>query len=276
MNQLTSDSRDFPDPYDFVVGNNKLIIEFYGYQDPVKYTDMDLCVGDANSDIIQKIMTDQGNTPMGMVPYVWSSGNVALYLSPGEQLTWEKWSLVPVAIARFIVENGLKGTQYILLWHELGPVGYGQLVTTSGAQNLATTATTNAFPDPYDKTFASIGLTIEFYGYQGSISPMAMRDCMSAAMDEVVRNIFQGEVAMDVEARSYSYSADEVTLFLSPTENLTWQKWAFMPLRIQEFVTENEFKGTQFLILWEGFGPVGFGQLTHTSTEVLSINTAVS
>lgn len=253
-----------------VIGNNKLTIEFYGYQAPVDFSDMNNCVSDANSDMLQKIMADQENTPMGTDPYVWSSGDVAFYLSPGEELTWGKWSLVPVAIARFLMENGLKGTQFILLWHELGPVGYGQLVTTSGAQSPGTTATANAFPDPYDKEIESIGLTIEFYDYQGWTSSTAIRDCVSAASNDVVRHLLERETPMSVEAPSYTYSADGVSLFLIPDHSLTWHMWAFVPVWIQEFVTQNEFKGTQFILVWEGFGPVGFGQLMSTSTGVLS------
>ncbi|KAL9132762.1 MAG: hypothetical protein Q9175_006058 [Cornicularia normoerica] len=126
---LKASNRDFPDPYDFVIGTDKLTIEFYGYQGIVDSADLAVCVGDANTDLLQKVMAGQGNTPMGMVPYVWPSGNLALYLSPGEQLTWVKWSLVPAAIGTFVVENGFKGMQFILLWHELGPIGYGHFVT---------------------------------------------------------------------------------------------------------------------------------------------------
>lgn len=269
---LTPNSRDFPDPYDMVVGTKNLTIEFYGYQGAVNFINMENCVNDANRDAMQKIFTDQKNTPLGTELYVWSSGNVALYLSPGEQLNWHRWSLVPVTIGRFIAENGLRGTQFTILCHGLGPVGYGQLVAASEMQTPITTTattTTNAFPDPYDKDFQSVGLTIEFYGYQGSISPNAMRDCISVASNDVVRHLLVSEAAMNMDDPSYSYSAGGVNLFLSPTEHLTWHMWAFVPIWIQEFVTENEFKGTQFILLWEGFGPVGYGQLTDTSTNTL-------
>ena len=269
---LTPNSRDFPDPYDMVIGTNNLIIEFYGYQGTVNFINMDNCVNDANQDAMQKIFTDQKNTPLGTDLYVWSSGNVALYLSPGEQLDWDRWSLVPIKIGRFIAENGLRGTQFMILYHGLGPVGYGQLVAASEVQAPITTTattTTNAFPDPYDRRVQSIGLTIEFYGYQGSMSSSALRDCISVANTDVVRHLLISEAAMNMEAPSYTYSAGGVNLFLSPTENLKWHMWAFVPIWIQEFVTENEFKGTQFILLWEGLGPVGSGQLTNTSTNTL-------
>lgn len=139
--------RDFPDPYDFIVGDNKLTIEFYGYQGTVNFAAMNTCVGAANRDITSKIMAGKYDEPMGAGPYVWALGDVTLYLRPGQQLTWGKWSLAPAAMKEFIRNNKLRGTQFILLWHELGPVGYGQLVTTSQAGSLPPiTDTTNAFP----------------------------------------------------------------------------------------------------------------------------------
>ena len=251
------------------MGNNRLTIEFYNYQDKVKVTYMDSCVRDANHKVIQKILAGQGNAPMGPDPYVWSSGNVSLYLSPDEQLTWARWSFVPAAIGKFVAENGLKGTQFIILWHELGPIGYGQLVASSEAPSLTANAAGNALPDPYDMTIQSIGLTIEFYGYQGSMSPTAISECISAAVYDVLQHVAESQATMRMEAPSYSYSAGGVNLFLSPKRNLKWGMWAFVPNWIQEFVATNGFRGTQFILLWEGFGVVGYGQLVSTS-----INTA--
>ena len=259
---LTLNSHRFHDPYDMVIGDDMLTIEFYGYSSTVPYADMAKCVDDANIDIIHKTTAGQSDTPMGTGPYVWSSGNVALCLIPAERLTWSMWSLVPAAMRFFIAENEYKGTQFILIWHDVGPVGYGQLVTWSEEPSLTTA---NAFPDPFDRTFESLGLTIEFYGYRASISPMAMKECVAIASSEVVRHLLESETPMIMEAPSYSYSAGGVNLFLSPGESLTWHMWAFVPIWIQEFVTENEFKGTQFILLWEGFGDIGFGQLINTS-----------
>lgn len=99
-----------------------------------------------------------------------------------------------------------------------------------------------------------------------------MRDCILAASSDVVRHLEMSEAAMSLQAPSYSYTAGGVNLFLSPTEYLTWGMCAFVPMWIQEFVTENKFKGTQFVLLWEGFAePVGFGHLVNTSIEMLSV-----
>lgn len=267
---LIPDSRTFPDPYDFVVGDNRLTVEFYDYQDKIEFTYMDSCVRNANLQVIQKMLADQGNAPMGLNPYVWSSGNVSLNLFPDEQLTWARWSFVPVTIGKFVAENGLKGTQFIILWHELGPIGYGQLVASSEALALVANAAGNALPDPYDMTIESIGLTMEFYGYQGSMSPTDISDCISAAINDVLQHVAVSEVTMRMEAPSYSYSAGEINLFLSPSRNLKWSMWAFVPNWIQEFVAANGFRGTQFILLWEGFGVVGSGQMINTSIDTAS------
>lgn len=64
---------------------------------------------------------------MGAEPYVWSSGDTALYLGPGEQLTWSRFALAPGAMGRLMGLNDYKDTPFILLWNEIGPVGYGHL-----------------------------------------------------------------------------------------------------------------------------------------------------
>ena len=194
---------------------------------------------------------------------------MTLFLSPDERLTWAKWSVAPNAIQRFVMSNGLKGTQFILLWHGIGPVGHGQLSAMGEtAHSSMTTTAINAFPDPYNRQFDS--LTIEFYGYRGHVSATGMRDVVNAATNEFIEHIMQSGEPMTVTASSYTYLAGGVNLFLSPTEDLTWQIWAFVPIRLQAFVTENEFKGTQFILLWDGLGPVGYGELLSTPTNVLS------
>lgn len=55
---------------------------------------------------------------------------------------------------RIMINNGLRGTQFILLWREIGPVGYGQLVAaveTQVSMPTFSTAATNAFLEPFDK-----------------------------------------------------------------------------------------------------------------------------
>lgn len=265
---MTSDiSRLFPNPYDYVIGINMLTIEFYGYQDRVNFTHMDNCIKEANDDVIRKVLGHQQAEPMGPDPYVWSSGDVSLSMFPEEQLTWSKWSLVPGVVGRFTTENGLKGTQFILLWHELGPIGYGQLVASSDLRSLTTYPAVNRFPDPHDITIQSIGLTVEFYGYRASIFPKAVGKCISAAINDVLQHVPKREEMMIIEAPYYSYSIGEVNLFLTPEKDLKWGMWAFVPYWMQEYVAANGYRGTQFILLWDGVGHVGTGQLTNTSTD---------
>lgn len=82
-------------------------------------------------------------------PYVWSSGNVALYMIPeGEQLRVNIWCDVPRTITSFVIDNDLKGTQFIVLWRGLGPIASSHFITTRETQSLTTM---HAFADPYDK-----------------------------------------------------------------------------------------------------------------------------
>lgn len=126
-----------------------LTIEFYGYQDPLNYFDMCNCESAALEDAKQKIKDHEGYNTMAPGPYVWSSGNVALYMIPAdEQLTWNKWYMMPRIITSFVEDNELKGTQFIVLWRGVGPIASGHFITTREAQSLTTM---HAFSDPYDK-----------------------------------------------------------------------------------------------------------------------------
>lgn len=214
---------------------------------------------------------------MGTNPYAWSSGSVTLQLNPREDLTWSMWSLVPVTIQKFIAENDLRGTQFILLWRRIGTVGTGQLVTAGGGTNSLTTtppstALERAYPDPYDKHYDN-GMTIEFYGYRGFVDVMAVAIIAGVASQDIANSLKGGRSMDDVMSNSsYSYSADSVDLCLIPEENLTWRMWAGGPIRIMDFVYNNDFKGTQFILLYRDLGVVGKGQLLSTRTGVQSIH----
>ena len=146
-----------------MVEANVLTIKFYDYRDEVKLADLDKCMRRVNDEVREEVKAGQAQSSMGASPYIYLRGQVTLYLSPGPHLTWSKWSLAPVAIKRFVLENGLKGTQFILLWHGLGPVGYGFLVATSETRSsmTATSSTApNAFPDPIDRQLDLLDLTI--------------------------------------------------------------------------------------------------------------------
>ena len=254
-----------------------LTIEFYGYQGTVNRPDLNNCMRNANDDVVRQTMAGRAQAPMGVNPYVYSNGNVTLFLSPEEQLTWSRWSLAPAAIKRFVLENGLRGTQFILLWRGVEPVAYGGLFVADGTQSPTTTRNTTAravraFPDPFDTRWDSAGLTVEFYGYRGSVPPLAMSDCIAATCDDFRNHISDFQRPMTEAASSYSYTAGGVSLVLIPTEDLYWYMWGVLPFFIQVFVTENEFKGTQFIIIRDGVGPIGYGHLLDESGDGLSIS----
>ena len=147
-------------------------------------------------------------------------------------------------------------------------MGFGQLsamraVTKLGMVNES--AAGNSFTDPFDREFPSVGLTIEFYGYRGVIAPQAMSDCVSAAWNDVVSHLQESARPTVMAVGWYYYSAGDVDFLFKPGERLTWQMWAFVPAWIQEFVTENGFRGTQFILLFEGLGPMGHGQVVSTA-----------
>ncbi len=95
------------------------------------------CESAALEEVHQKIRDHEGRNLMPSGPYVWSSGNVALHMIPeGEKLTWLKWDFVPRTMTSFVIENDLKGTQFIVHWRGLGPIASGRFTTTREAQSL--------------------------------------------------------------------------------------------------------------------------------------------
>ena len=252
----------YPDPYYYAL-SEVLTIELSGYHGRINDTDLWDCINNAMRDVELKVTTGQEATLMTQIRYFWSAGDVELYLTPGPHLTWRRWSQVPLGLRIFVRRNEHKGTQFVVLENGEWPMGYGQLIAASET----TPAATNAFPDPYHKRYSD-GLTIEFHGYRGQIPAMAMEDCLDDAADEVVRHLQGLSDPMTMTAPSFTYSRGGVTLSLVPTTHLLWHTWAFIPIFIKKFVTENGLRGTQFTLSWEGIGPLGHGELVHTLDSV--------
>ena len=146
-----------------MVEANVLTIEFYDYRDEVKFPDLDRCMRRVNDEVREEVKAGRAQSSMVASPYIYVGGQVTLYLIPVAHLTWSRWSLAPVAIKRFVLENGLKGTQFILLWHGIGPIGQGALVTTSETRPSMTATSSiapNAFPDPFGRRLDVLDLTI--------------------------------------------------------------------------------------------------------------------
>ena len=222
---------------------------------------------------------------MGPGPYVWSGGDATLFLSPdGEALTWARWSVAPLAIRQIIMSNAYRGTQFVLLWRGIGPVGYGQLIAEkSQAVSLSSSATgtgavtaLKAIPDPMVRDFESIGASIVFYAYGESVSPQALSQCISLASHDIVVHLRRSEAPTHMSLTEYTYAVDGVALVLNPGRTLTWDMWAFAPIWIHDFVTENEFKGTQFILSYVGFGAVAYGELVSTESGKVPVQEGVN
>ena len=218
------------------------------------------CWLEARRVAILKEDAGQTDTSMGTDPQAWSYGNVYLGVHPEEQLTWGKWNSVLWETRVFAHINEFRGTHFRIRRRRIGDIiGRGFFLQQPEDTTVATNISATATPDPYDMHL--YGLTIEFYAYRGSISPTAMEEVIAAALQDSLRHI-RSQLMTDP---SYSYSAGGVNLFLTPSERLTWSTWSLIPPRIQEFVTENGFKGTQFQILRDGVGPIGSGQIVSST-----------
>lgn len=101
---------------------------FYGYRDPLDYINFETCVNDIHANEDEKEEAGELNTSMGADPHSWTSGNVALWLSAYEPLTWRRWGFAVSAIVKFALENDLRAMRFAILWESVGPIGHGQLM----------------------------------------------------------------------------------------------------------------------------------------------------
>ena len=264
---LTRHSVRYPDPYNF--RQRTFTIEFYGYRNPntVPLDDLNGCYHQAKEMASSKVMDGQGEVPVGTNPQSWSSGNVYLRIEPGEQMTWRDWSSVLNFLRLFVYTNEFKGMQFLILKDGLGPIGTGSILREPEDKSVATNTSVTARTDPYDMRFP--GMTIEFYGYRGSVSQAGLEGCVAAAYGDIQLHVSSWQTNMT--APSYSYTVGTANLFLAPGEHLTWMAWFDVPLRIQGFVMDNGLRETQFILLSDEFGPIGHGQLvslTGAPTDV--------
>ena len=261
-----------PDPYDLRIQGST--IRFYGYRNPntVPLVDLNGCYLQAKEVASSKILAGQAEMPVGTNAQSWSSGSVYLRIEPGSQMTWRDWSEALLSIRLFVYTNELKGTQFLFLKDGLGQIGTGSILREPEAKYVATNTSVsvlpNPIPDPYSLRLD--GLTVEFSGYRGRVSPFGLEECIVAAYQDVQRHASSGETTMT--APSYSYSAGGVNLYLRPEGQLTWDVWFDVPLRIQGFVMKNKFKETQFVLTSDEFGRIGSGRLV--SVAGASIDTA--
>ena len=125
----------------------------------------------------------------------------------------------------------------------------------------------NFFPDPFDCRKGS--LVIEFYGYrkQNTVPSNDMNGCYfqaeAIALDKITHG--QGEIPMGLDSQWWSLGS--VYLWIEPREQMIWRDWFDLLLPIRLFVSNNRFKGTQFIILKDGLGPIGTGYVLALPEE---------
>ena len=262
---LTRHSIQYPDPYDFHQAS--LTLRFHGYRNPntIPLDDLNGCYHQAKDIASSKVMSGHGEIPMGTNPQSWSSGNIYLRIEPGAQMTWRDWSEALLSIRLFVYTNELKGTQFLFQKDGLGQIGTGSILqepsSTSVATNTSVSVLPNPIPDPYDLRLQ--GLTVQFSGYRGRVSPFGLEECVVAAYQDIQRHT-SSQTTMT--APSYSYSARGVNLSLRPEgQRLTWDVWYDVPLRIQGFVMKNKLRETQFVLLSDEFGRIGSGRLVSVA-----------
>ena len=276
VRMLTKHSIVYPDPYDFHQAS--FTIRFHGYRPPntVPLDDLNACYHQAKEIASAEVMEGQGEIPVGTNPQSWSSGNVYLRIEPGEQMTWHDWSSVLLFVRLFVYANQFKGTEFAIRRDGLGQIGTGFILRQPEGNSVATNTSVivlpDPVPDPYDMQLQGmlIGMTIQFYGYDGLVSRAGLEGCVDVAYDDIRLHYDSGETTM--MAPSFSYSVGGVNLYLRPEGNLTWGVWFNFPLRIQGFVIDNGLRETQFILLRDGFGQIGSGQLV--SVAGASIDTA--
>ena len=118
-----------PDPYDLRFQD--MTIEFYAYRGSVSEAGLLGCIEAAYEDLDSHHRS--GQTTIRAPSLSYSVGGVNLYLRPERNLTWLDWFDFPIRIQGFVLENGLRETQFRLLSDELGQIGSGQLVSVAGA-----------------------------------------------------------------------------------------------------------------------------------------------
>ncbi len=144
------------------------------------------------------------------------------------------------------------------------------LATRSERMKTLTSHSRN-YPDPYEKRVGDV-LTIEFYGYQEPLNYEDMCNCEIAALEDGEQKMRDHEGRNPMPPGPYVWSSGSVALHMIPEgEKLTWSKWYTVPRLITSFVEDNDLKGTQFIMLWRGLGPIASGRFV-TTREAQSLN----
>ena len=120
--------------------------------------------------------------------------------------------------------------------------------------------------DPWDMRIQGTPMTIEWYGYRRTLDSSHTRQCLEQAAYEALQRLYMGHWATPIGPLPYSYSDGNFNLWLrvEPGETLIWLSWSEVLSIFPQYLEANEWKGTQFLILWDEHGEtrvVAFGHL---------------
>ena len=109
--------------------------------------------------------------------------------------------------------------------------------------------------DPWDMRVHGTPMTIEFYGYRAPVNKLDAQRCLEKAASEAADRILWADWTLPMEPlpHSYSYTDDRVNLWLriEPGEILLWLYWFGVLGCFPQYFEANEWRGTQFVILWD-------------------------
>lgn len=120
--------------------------------------------------------------------------------------------------------------------------------------------------DPWDMHVYGTFFTIEWYGYRDPLPIAETQRCVKKAAREAADRVWGGYWATPMESLPYSYLDGTVNLWLriEAGETLIWLYWSGVLLCFPQYLEANEWRGTQFVLLWNEGGEtkvIAFGHL---------------
>ena len=120
--------------------------------------------------------------------------------------------------------------------------------------------------DPWDVRLDGTPITIEWYGYRDPLPVSEVQRCVTKAAVEAANRAWGGHWATPMGSFPYSWTNGSVNLWLGnePGETLIWLDWSTVLLQFPQYLEANEWRGTQFIILWDEMGEtkvIAFGHL---------------
>lgn len=99
-----------------------LILEWYGYRDPLNASDAARCVFKALDDATDHLASGDDRIPLGPLPYCYSHGGVTLWLQvePGASLLWGIWARIVYLVPHYGERNDWRGAQFVVFVEESG------------------------------------------------------------------------------------------------------------------------------------------------------------